>query len=339
MILEAKISKYFFFILFTFLYSCSSSTNFTNLTGHTFGTYYDIKMFSDDDELISRQNLDSIFEGFNNSLSTYINSSIISRINNGDDIDVDDLFFDVYNKSKLLHEKTKGLFDPSIGLLLEYYGFGPNKIQNNINEDSIYNIMMSVGFDKISINDRKLYKQDRRTKLDFNAIAKGYAVDVISNYIESKGVSNYLIDIGGEIKSSGKNVLKNLNWKIAINNPDLNSDSNYYKILELQNISIATSGNYRNYKIDSISGKKYVHTINPINGKSQETNVLSASVISKSCFTADAFATAMMVGDIDNAIKLTEDNHEIDSFIIYVDSLNNVTEYASFGFKKLFINP
>ena len=309
------------------------------MTGYTFGTYYDIKLFSEKDQLISRQNLDSIFEGFNNSLSTYINSSIISKINNGDDIDVDDLFFDVYNKSKLLHKKTNGLFDPSIGLLLEYYGFGPNKIQNNINQDSIFNIMMSVGFDKISINNRKLNKENIRTKLDFNAIAKGYAVDVISNYIESKGVSNYLIDIGGEIKSSGINILKNSKWKIAINNPDLKSESNYYKLLELENISIATSGNYRNYKIDPKSGKKYVHTINPINGKSQETNVLSASVISESCFTADAFATAMMVGDIDNAIKLTEDNDEIDSFIIYVDSLNNVTEYSSFGFKKLFINP
>ena len=339
MILEVKILKYPIFLFLAFLCSCSSSTNFTNLSGYTFGTYYDIKIFSENDQLISRQNLDSIFEGFNNSLSTYINSSVISKINNGDDIDVDDLFFDVYNKSKLLHKKTNGLFDPSIGLLLEYYGFGPNKIQNNINEDSIFNIMMSVGFDKISINNRKLYKENMRTKLDFNAIAKGYAVDVISNYIESKGILNYLIDIGGEIKSSGKNIKKNSKWKIAINNPDPKSESSYYKLLELQNISIATSGNYLNYKIDPITGEKYVHTINPINGKSEETNVLSASVISESCFTADAFATAMMVSDIDSAIKLTDDNDEIDSFIIYVDSLNNVTEYSSLGFKKLFINP
>ena len=259
------------------------------------------------------------------------------------DFNIDKLYVSMerqfLSKAIMQNWKTNGLFDPSIGLLLEYYGFGPNKIQNNINEDSIFNIMMSVGFDKISINNRKLNKENIRTKLDFNAIAKGYAVDVISNYIESKGVSNYLIDIGGEIKSSGINILKKSKWKIAINNPDLKSESNYYKLLELENISIATSGNYRNYKIDPKSGKKYVHTINPINGKSQETNVLSASVISESCFTADAFATAMMVGDIDNAIKLTEGNDEIDSFIIYVDSLNNVTEYSSFGFKKLFINP
>ena len=209
------------------------------------------------------------------------------------------------------------VFDPSIGLLLEYYGFGPNKIQNNINEDSIFNIMMSVGFDKISINNRKLNKENIRTKLDFNAIAKGYAVDVISNYIESKGVSNYLIDIGGEIKSSGINILKNRNGKF-INNPDLKSESNYYKLLELQNISIAHQVTIVIIKL-TLNQEKYVHTINPINGKSQETNVLSASVISESCFTADAFATTMMVGDIDNAIKLTEDNDEIDSFIIYIE--------------------
>ena len=338
MILVGNSFKYNYIFILLFACSCQSDFSYKNFTGYTFGTYYDIKVFSEKEILLSDKNFDSIFLAFNNSFSTYKNSSIISKLNNGDDVDIDDLFFDVYNKSKILNSKTNGLFDPTIGLLLEYYGFGPENSKNIINEDSILQIMETVGFEKISINNRKLIKKNIRTKLDFNAIAKGYAVDVISNYIESKGLLNYLIDIGGEIKSSGTNISKKDHWKIAINNPDL-SNNNFYKILRLSNLSLATSGNYRNFKIDSITGNKYVHILNPITGKSQQTNILSASVVSSSCFKSDAFATAMMASNLKNAISITENNNDIESFIIYVDSLNNITDYASAGFKKLLIKP
>ena len=338
MILVGNSFKYNYIFILLFTCSCQSDFSYKNFTGYTFGTYYDIKVFSEKEILLSDKNFDSIFLAFNNSFSTYKNSSIISKLNNGDDVDIDDLFFDVYNKSKILNSKTNGLFDPTIGLLLEYYGFGPENSKNIINEDSILQIMETVGFEKISINNRKLIKKNIRTKLDFNAIAKGYAVDVISNYIESKGLLNYLIDIGGEIKSSGTNISKKDHWKIAINNPDL-SNNNFYKILRLSNLSLATSGNYRNFKIDSITGNKYVHILNPITGKSQQTNILSASVVSSSCFKSDAFATAMMASNLKNAISITENNNDIESFIIYVDSLNNITDYASAGFKKLLIKP
>ena len=331
--------KYSYLCILLFACSCNSDFSFKNFTGYTFGTYYDIKVFSEKEILLSEENFDSIFLAFNNSFSTYKNSSIISRLNNGDDVDIDDLFFDVYNKSKILNSRTNGLFDPTIGLLIEYYGFGPENSKNIIDEDSILQIMETVGFEKISINNRELIKENIKTKLDFNAIAKGYAVDVISNYIESKGHLDYLIDIGGEIKSAGTNVSKKDHWKIAINNPDLNNPDSFYKILRLSNHSIATSGNYRNYKIDSLTGNKYVHILNPITGKSQQTNILSASVVSSSCFKSDAFATAMMATNLKNAISLTENNNDIESFIIYVDSLNNITNYASAGFKKLLLKP
>ena len=220
MILVGNSFKYNYIFILLFACSCQSDFSYKNFTGYTFGTYYDIKVFSEKEILLSDKNFDSIFLAFNNSFSTYKNSSIISKLNNGDDVDIDDLFFDVYNKSKILNSKTNGLFDPTIGLLLEYYGFGPENSKNIIDEDSILQIMETVGFEKISINNRKLIKKNIRTKLDFNAIAKGYAVDVISNYIESKGFLNYLIDIGGEIKSSGTNISKKDHWKIAINNPD-----------------------------------------------------------------------------------------------------------------------
>ena len=338
MILVDNIIKSFFALSFLILFtSCSNKIQLNNLTGYTFGTYYDIKFFSESKNF-DESDLNSIFQEFNSSLSTYISSSIISKINSNDEYFVDDLFIDVYNKSKGIYELTGGYFDPTIGLLLEYYGFGP---PNNFDfkKYSFSEIFSSVGFDKTRLSSDIIIKDNKLTKLDFNAIAKGYAVDIIASAMDKKNIDNYLIDIGGEIRSKGININKNEFWKVAINNPDLNSEDKYYKILNLNNLSIATSGNYRNYKIDSITKKKYVHVINPINGKSEQGNILSVSVLSNSCFKADAYATAMMLGDIDYAIDLTNRVGEIESFIIYVDSNNDINDYSSDGFMKNIINP
>ena len=338
MILVGNLRKSFFALSFLILFtSCSNKIQLNNLNGYTFGTYYDIKFFSESKNF-DESDLDSIFHEFNSSLSTYISSSIISKINSNDEYFVDDLFIDVYNKSRVIYELTDGYFDPTIGLLLEYYGFGP---PNNFDfkKYSFSEILGSVGFDKTRLNSDIIIKDNKLTKLDFNAIAKGYAVDIIASLMDKKNIDNYLIDIGGEIRSKGSNINKNEFWKVAINNPDLNSEDKYYRILNLNNLSIATSGNYRNYKIDSITKKKYVHVINPITGKSEQGKILSVSVLSKSCFQADAYATAMMLGDMEYAIDLTNRVEEIESFIIYVDSNNNITDYSSDGFMKNIINP
>ena len=274
MILVDNLRKGFFALSFLILFSsCSNKIQLNNLTGYTFGTYYDIKFFSESKNF-DESDLDSIFQEFNSSFSTYISSSIISKINSNDEYFVDDLFIDVYNKSKGIYELTEGYFDPTIGLLLEYYGFGP---PNNFDfkKYSFSEIHSSVGFDKTRLSSDVIIKDNKLTKLDFNAIAKGYAVDIIASAMDKKNIDNYLIDIGGEIRSKGRNINKNEFWKVAINNPDLNSEDNCYRILNLNNLSIATSGNYRNYKIDSITKKKYVHVINPITGKSEQGNILS----------------------------------------------------------------
>lgn len=337
MILVDNLRKSFFALFFLILFaSCSNKIQFNNLTGYTFGTYYDIKFFSETKNF-DESDLDSIFLKFNSSLSTYISSSIISKINSNEEYYVDDLFIDVYKKSSKIFESTNGYFDPTIGLLLEYYGFGP---PNNFDfkKHSFSEILRSVGFNKTRLSSNVIIKDNKLTKLDFNAIAKGYAVDIIASVMDKKNIDDYLIDIGGEIRSKGININKNEFWRVAINNPDLNSEDKYYRILNLNNLSIATSGNYRNYKIDSITNKKYVHVINPITGKSEQGKILSVSVLSNSCFKADAYATAMMLGDIEYAIDLTNRVEEIESFIIYIDSNNNITNYSSDGFKKNIIN-
>ena len=338
MILVDNLRKSFFALFFLILFaSCSNKIHYNNLTGFTFGTYYDIKFFSETKNF-DESDLDSIFLKFNSSLSTYISSSIISKINSNEEYYVDDLFIDVYKKSRKIFESTNGYFDPTIGLLLEYYGFGPPN-DFDFKKHSFSEILRSVGFNKTRLSSNVIIKDNKLTKLDFNAIAKGYAVDIIASVMDKKNIDDYLIDIGGEIRSKGMNINKNEFWRVAINNPDLNSEDKYYRILNLNNLSIATSGNYRNYKIDSITNKKYVHIINPITGKSEQGKILSVSVLSNSCFKADAYATAMMLGDIEYAIDLTDRVEDIESFIVYVDSNNNITNYSSDGFKKNIINP
>jgi len=339
MILESNCKNIIsFLIFFSFLVSCDIEPKSYDLSGPTFGTYYKIKYYSNKNRVTLKQSeLDSVFENFNNSFSTYISSSTISKINSGQNIKLDNLFQDMFNKSKILYDQTDGMFDPSIGLLLEYYGFGPEK--KIISKSNFNSIMQSVGYDKLDIVDNQLIKQNIYTKLDFNAIAKGYAVDIIAELLNNKSIDNYLIDIGGEIRLKGKNLQKNQFWTVAINNPDLNSQQQFYKVLQLEDKSIATSGNYRNFITDSITNKKYVHTLNPLNGKSEQTNILSASVVANTCFEADAFATALMACNFDDAKKLIKKNNQIDVYLIYVNSINKVSDYYNDGFSKYFFKP
>ena len=335
MILEANFKKLFFlFILLNI--SCDFEPNYTLLKGSTFGTYYQVKFFEvDKNNSTIEKEIDSIFDHFNSSLSTYISSSTISKVNRNEKVTVDDLFIDIFKKSKIIYEKTNGYFDPSIGLLLDYAGFGPTKNQNIVSEDSLAIILNTVGFDKIDIVGGQVRKLNNKSKLDFNAIAKGYAVDVISEFLNSKSIEDYMVDIGGEIRTSGKNHFRDMFWSIAIENPIPNkSDNKFYKKITLQNAAIATSGNYRNFRIDSITGKKYVHIINPINGQFEQTNIFSVSVLSKSCFVSDAFATAMMAGSLDYAKKLTKENDEIESMIIYLDDNDELKSFISEGFQE-----
>ena len=335
MILEVRIKK-LFLVLIILNFSCDTEPNYTVLKGSTFGTYYQIKFFEyDEKNPIIDKEIDSIFDHFNSSLSTYISSSIISKVNKNEEVLLDDLFIDVFKKSKIIHEKTNGYFDPSIGTLLEYAGFGPKKTENIISQDSLNIILSTVGFDKIDIIDRQVKKLNYKSKLDFNAIAKGYAVDVISEFLNSKSINDYMVDIGGEIRSSGKNHFKDMFWSIAIDNPLPDRvDDKFYTRIRLQNAAIATSGNYRNFRVDSATGKKYVHIINPINGQFEQTNIFSVSVLSRSCFISDAYATAMMAGSLDNAQKLTQENDEIESLIIYLDNNDELKSFISEGFQE-----
>jgi thiamine biosynthesis lipoprotein len=312
----------YIYIFFLFIISCSNNkATQTKLTGFIYGTSYKIIYFSEND-INYKYKIDSLFNVIDNSMSTYKSNSIISRINNNIDTKVDLHFEYVFNISKDLHNKTNGLFDPSIGPLVNYLNFGPNN--NYKNYDDLKNL---IGFDNFELADG-LVKRPNNSFLDFNAIAKGYSVDIISDFLDKNNVSNYLVEVGGEIKVKGKNLKKNIDWKVGLDKPRFDGlQMELYNSFSLIDKSMATSGIYRKFKIDSL-GNRYAHIINPKTGYSSKTNILSVTVISDNCIIADAYATALHLMTIDEIKNFTKMNNDISVFVIYLDEKNNMKDIS-----------
>jgi len=171
--------------------------------------------------------------------------------------------------------------------------------------------------------------------LDFNAIAKGYTLDVIAEYLDSKNVENYLIELGGELVAKGRNLDRDSDWLVAIDNPEQTEAERILQtVLALKNRAMATSGNYRKYRLDSLSGKRFVHTINPLTGKAEKSNLLSASVLAENCMLADAYATAFMALGYEKSLEVLEKLDKVDVYFIYADKEESIKTFASKGFQK-----
>ena len=318
--------KFFTLIFLSFTFFSCENQRLISLKGFIYGTTYNIQFYNNSNENYSDK-IDSIFKVIDNSMSTYKSNSIISKINNNEDIDIDNHFKNVFSTSKKIYQKTNGKFDPSIGLLVNYWGFGPEKYvskSENKMDDQIIYLFSKVGLDKFKIVDNRL-KRPLDSYIDFNAIAKGYAVDEIANFLNNEQIDNYLIEIGGEINASGTNINKNKPWVIAIDMPRFDGDRSIYSTLELNNVSIASSGTYRKFKIDS-DGNRYAHIIDPISGYPSRTNILSVTVKASSCIEADAYATALHNMSIDEIIEFFDKNEEISSLVIYENENNQLQE-------------
>ena len=306
--------------IFLFIYSCNNP-RLTSLTGLVYGTTYNIQFYSSTNENFSKE-IDSILNEIDNSMSTYKPNSIISKINKNQESKIDYHFKNVFNSSKKIYKETNGRFDPSIGLLVNYWGFGPEKF--NIEYDNLPYLLQRVGFDKFEIIDDNV-KRPFDSYLDFNAIAKGYAVDQIGNFLKKEKIDNYLIEIGGEIIASGLNMNKNKPWVVAIDMPRFDGDRSIYSTLEINNTSLASSGTYRKFKIDSI-GSRYAHIINPLSGYPSRTNILSVTVKASSCIDADAYATALHTMTLDEIKDFFNNNSNISSLIIFENDNNELEE-------------
>jgi FAD:protein FMN transferase len=303
-----------------------SSPGKVTFSGQTMGTTYSLTYLTESGKNL-QSSVDSLLVVFNNSLSTYIPDSEISQFNRADSL----LFKlpylpQVLNASKKVFQNTNGAFDPTIGPLVNVWGFGPGGPELKDSTD-ISLLLDAVGFDKIQFDEKLVRKTKPGMYLDFSAIAKGQGVDVIADFLNKKGIENYLVEIGGELVAKGVNEKGEL-WKVGINRPDESANaSDLYSIIALENRGMATSGNYRNYYVrDSV---KISHTINPATGYPVNHSLLSATVLAKDCMTADAYATAMMVMGLDRAIQLDSTLSEIEVFLIYDDGKGGYATFAS----------
>ena len=306
----------------------AQSDTLIHLTGVTMGTIpYSIK-YMDDEDANYQSEVDSILLAFNQSLSTYIPNSEISRFNQLDTLVFETSFmYPVMAMSREVFEKSSGSFDPTVGPLVNAWGFGKNKAAR-MDSTKIDSLLAFVGYDKIDFSQKGASKPTGM-QLDFSASAKGYAVDVIAGFLNDRGAQQFMVEIGGEVTCKGRNQDGHI-WKIGIEKPSMNkSRSELFATTFVNNKSIATSGNYRNYYEEK--GRIIAHTIDPFTGYPSKHQLLSASIYASNCTLADGYATACMVMGLDKAIAMIEVTNEIEGFLIYSDDQGELRWYTSQG--------
>jgi thiamine biosynthesis lipoprotein len=289
------------------------SMPYRHCSGPIFGTTFHITYQHDENlqsSILSRmKEVDSVLSMFNR-------ESVISRINRNEEVTPNEMFLEVFKLAQKVSAETGGAFDITVAPLVNAWGFG-FKNGEMPDDHAIDSIMAFVGYKKVSYDGKNIRKQDPRIMLDCSAIAKGYGVDVIARLLKEKGIKNYLVEIGGEVISSGISK-KRLPWKIGVVKP---SDNEAEEGTELQTVlnvtdkAMATSGNYRNFYYKG--GKKYAHTIDPKTGRPVQHNILSATVLTDHCADADAYATSFMVMGLDGAKKVLQQHPELMAYLIY----------------------
>jgi len=301
-------------------------------SGFIQGTTYNIQYKYSEDIQVE---IDSVLHEFDLSLSTYIPNSIISGFNQNDTLVLADEYFErFFTAANEVSIKTNGDFDITVAPIVNAWGFGFTERQN-VDSLLIDSLLEFTGFEKVKLENGLIIKHNPSLMLDGNAIAQGQSVDVIAEFLEGKNIKNYLVDIGGEIRTKGQNPSKK-DWRIGIDKPIENSgeiDRELQAILKFSNKSLATSGNYR--KFYEKDGIKYSHTINPKTGYPVKHNLLSATVVTNECIYADAYATAFMVMGLEKSIEFIESNIDIEAYLIYSDSAGNYTEYISKGIESM----
>ncbi|WP_419212367.1 FAD:protein FMN transferase [Maribacter sp. X9] len=319
--------------------SCTNTTKGyrNDNVGQALGTTYSIITITPV-EMDLHKDIDSVFAVINKSLSTYIPESDISRINTGDSsVVVDKMFREVFKLSKEIYAETKGYFDPTVGTLVNAWGFGPEH-QIELDSLKVDSLLKYVGFDKVMLTTKnRVHKTNANIYLDFNAIAKGYSIDRLAAMLKAKGIENYLIEVGGEVIAKGRNTIKDKSWIVGIDDPEMQTQRASKILIHLNNRALASSGNYRKFRIDKATGKKYVHTVNPKTGFTQNSNTLAVTILANNCATADAYATAFMAMDLDEAFKLINTNKNLEAYIVYLDENGQTQEFLTKGFKELVV--
>jgi FAD:protein FMN transferase len=304
--------------------------------GEAQGTYYSITYY-DTDARNFQVSTDSILTQFDRCASIYMDNSIISRVNDNDpDVQLDSNFIKIFNLAQKVSEQTDGAFDCTVGPLVKAWGFG-TKENKDLKPPKIDTLLQFIGYKKVKIENNKIVKESPQIMIDFNAIAQGYSVDIIAHFLESKGIENYLVDVGGEVLGKGNKADGSL-WIVGIEKPAADSEAEpvVQTNVQLKNKALCTSGNYRKYRM--INGKKYSHEIDPKTGFPVTHNLLSVSVIASDCGTADAFATAFMVMGLEKSKAFLSKHSELEAYFIYADEKGELKTDQTANFKQ-FIKP
>ncbi len=306
-----------------------------HVTGQTMGMItYNVKYVGEPLDL--EKDINELLRAFNQSLSTYIPYSEISRLNETGQLNFEsDYFYPVLEKSHEVFEATRRTYDPSIGPLIQAWGFGSDKRIPELDSSIVDSLKALSGFDKVLFDIEKVILP-YNFQLDFSAIAKGYAVDLLAVLLENRNIENYLVEIGGEVRCKGINEKKK-SWLLGIENP-LNSHKEqfFFAVVRLRNRSLATSGNYRNYY--KKEGRTYAHIIDPRTGYNAIHNLLSASVFADDCMSADAYATAFMVLGLDESLDVIDNIDGLDAVLIYQDEKGMLKSHITDGIKP-FVEP
>jgi len=317
------------------LSSCQKQENsmLVKFGGETQGTYYAITYYTTD-SLNLQSSVDSLLRRFDSTASTYKPNSIISRFNSNDSsVVADEMFTVIFRKAMEISEISNGAFDITVGPLVKAWGFG---LSNRLKMDQfkVDSLLPFVGYKKVRLENGKIIKENPNMRIDYNAIAQGYAVDVIAAFFDSKGIKSYLIDIGGEVLGRGTKP-GGEKWNVAIEMPTQNADDDrtIQAIVSLQDMAISTSGSYRKFYEED--GIRYSHTIDPANGYPVRHSLLSVSVLAGDCMTSDAYATALMVMGIDKGKQFLDAHPGIDAYFIYSAPDGSMKTYFTKGFDKL----
>ncbi|MBY7948489.1 FAD:protein FMN transferase [Vibrio fluvialis] len=316
------------------LAGCVQPPQQVHLSGPTMGTSYNIKYLQQDglpssDDL--HKEIDRLLEEVNDQMSTYRKDSELSRFNQYQGIDpfeVSNQTATVVREAIRLNGLTEGALDVTVGPLVNLWGFGPEARPEVVPTDAeLAERKANTGIHHLSVEGNKLSKDLPHLYVDLSTIAKGWGVDVVANYIESQGIHNYMVEVGGEIRLKGLN-RDGVPWRIAVEKPTVDERS-IQEIIEPGDMAIATSGDYRNYF--ERDGVRYSHIINPQTGRPIHNRVVSVTVLDKSCMTADGLATGLMVLGDEKGIEIAEQNH-IPVFMI-VKTDDGFKEIASSAFK------
>lgn len=299
--------------------------------GFIFGTIYHITYQSDKNY---QKEIEAELQKVDQSLSPFNKTSIISCVNRNENVAVDDMFKEVFSLAESISKETEGAFDITVAPMVNVWGFGFKK-GIAPSKEVIDSLRSLVGYQKVALVNNHVKKQNPNTMLDCSAIAKGYGSDVVARFLKTKGIENFMVEIGGEVVTRG-NSEKRVPWRIGVNKPtedSLNSSTELQTVLNVTDKAMATSGNYRNFYYKN--GKKYAHTIDPKTGYPVQHNILSATVIADNCATADAYATSFMVLGMEGAKKILEKHPDLLAYLIYSDAKGNNQVWYSPSMKKI----